>query len=419
MIKRLRKRFVRLSMILISVVLIVFYMFTMLVVFLRETENVQETLKNYSSESYYSQYFDLGVSDEKVNKFAIDSGSICVVNVDAEGNLSVLDIARGHIQENLLQQIVEHIVDGRVEFGILLNYNLFYYKTVINDGCRIAFADSSRYLLYLRDMFYADGIVFLIALFVLLFIVRQLAKIFIKPVQKAWEQQQNFIADASHELKTPLTVILTNCDILQSHPEASLQDEMKWIESTNEEAVHMKEMVNKMLLLAKSENTKPGKINTYVNISELATKVVLQFDPVAYEAGVTLNSEIEDDVEIKADNTAVNQIIHILVDNAVKYAGIDGLVTLRLHRFKNAVYLSATNTGEPIPEEDLPHLFERFYRSDKARTAGSGYGLGLSICKSLAEQQKAVITVKSDRENGTEFTVIFKKQKPRKKSNEN
>ncbi len=419
MIKKLRKRFVRLSMVLISVVLVVFYMFTMLVVFLRETENVQETLKNYSSESYYSQDFDLGVLDEKVNKFAIDSGSICVVSVDSLGHIRVLDIASGHIADDLLQTIVEHITEGKVEFGILLNYNLFYYKTTVPSGYRIAFADSSRYTLYLRDMFYADGIIFLIALFVLLFIVRQLAKIFIKPVQKAWEQQQNFIADASHELKTPLTVILTNCDILQTHPDSTVQDQMKWIESTNEEAIHMKEMVNKMLFLAKSENTKPGKITTYINVSELATKVILQFDPVAYEAGVTLNSEIEEDVVIKADSTAVNQIIHILVDNAVKYAGFGGLVTLRLHRFKNSVYLSTNNTGEPIPAEDLPHLFERFYRSDKARTAGSGYGLGLSICKSLAEQQKAVINVKSDRENGTEFTVVFKKQKQRKKNTEN
>ena len=419
MIKKLRKRFVGLSMALISVVLIVFYLFTMLVVFLRETENVQETLKNYSSESYYSRYFDLGVTDESVNRFAIDSGSICVVSVDASGRIKVLDIARGRIAEDLLKPIVEHIVEGQVQFGILLNYNLLYYKTPIGTGYHIAFADSSRYMIYMRDMLYADGIIFLIVLFVLLFIIHRLAKIFIKPVQKAWEQQQNFIADASHELKTPLTVILTNCDILQTHPDSTLQEQMKWIESTNEEAVHMKEMVNKMLILAKSENMKHAKITDYFNVSELVTKVVLQFDPVAYEAGVALDSKIEDGIEIKADPTAVNQIIHILVDNAVKYAGFGGVVTLRLYRIKNKVFLSTNNTGDPIPEEDLPHLFERFYRSDKARTAGSGYGLGLSICKSLAEQQKALITVSSNKDSGTSFTVIFRNQKQRKKNEKN
>ena len=405
-------------MIMISVVLLVFYVFTMLIVFLRETENVQETLKNYSSESYSSEFFDLGVIDEKVNKFAIDAGSICVVSVDETGRIKVLDIARGHIADDILSLVVEHITAGDVTFGILIQYNLFYYQTQVGNTTRIAFADSSRYLLYMRDMLYADSIIFLIALFVLLFIVRQLAKIFIKPVQKAWEQQQNFIADASHELKTPLTVILTNCDILQSHPEETVQDQMKWIDSTNEEAVHMKELVNKMLFLAKSENTKPQKLKEYINISELATKVMLQFDPVAFEAGVTLTSEIEDDVKAKADPTAMTQIIHILVDNAVKYAGLGGVVTLRLHKFKNNVFLSTNNTGDPIPEEDIPHIFERFYRSDKARTAGSGYGLGLSICKSLAEQQKATISVKSNITSGTEFTVKFKNQKPPKKNKE-
>ena len=112
----------------------------------------------------------------------------------------------------------------------------------------------------------------------------------------------------------------------------------------------------------------------------------------------------------------IYQIIHILLDNAIKYSGIGGEVNLCLkqrysYSFKgrsNYIYLSTRNTGTPIPEEDIPHIFERFYRSDKARTSGNGYGLGLSICKNLAQLHNADINVVSNEKIGTIFTVKFK-----------
>ena len=121
---------------------------------------------------------------------------------------------------------------------------------------------------------------------------------------------------------------------------------------------------------------------------------------------------------MKGDAVALNQIVHILLDNAVKYAGVGGeaVLTLKKRRAYHLkrfigydIYLSAKNTGTPIPQEDMPYIFERFYRSDKARTAGGGYGLGLSICKNLASLHGADITVSSDEVNGTLFTVRFKK----------
>ena len=419
MIKKLRNRFVRLSMILISVVLILFFGVVTGVLFMEETNSVQETLKTYASETYFSRYFVLGRNNDDPNSFAIDPATICVVGLNEFGDISLLDTGKGVMDADVLEYCTAFAARSDYEFGIIPHYRLFYYKTQIGLGYRIAFADSGRFYVYLRDMLYADGILFLGVLLVLYVINRQLAKIFIKPVQKAWDQQQNFIADASHELKTPLTVILANCDILQAHPQETVQEQMKWVESTNEEATHMKELVNKMLFLAKNEAMRPPQNPDLINISELATRVVLQFEPVAYEAGVEIESEIEPSVMLKADATAVNQVIHILVDNAVKYAGLGGNVFLKLKRSKNTVILSTKNTGNPIPPEDLPHIFERFYRSDKARTAGSGYGLGLAICKSLAEQQNADITVTSDEENGTEFIVKFNKQRNRKKYSEN
>lgn len=414
MIKRLRRRFVLLSMALISVVMLFFFIVIAAVLYIQITQSVQTTLKNYTSEDYLFQYYTLGEENIEVHSNTFDSASVCVVGVNDVGTIAVLDIGKGHIDPDKLEYFVRYVMKSDYEFGILMKYNLFYYKANVGFGYRIAFADSSRYSMYLKDMLYMDMILYFLALGVLYIIIRLLSGIFIKPVQKAWAQQQNFIADASHELKTPLTVILANCDILHAHPHETVESQMKWVNGTDEEATHMKDLVEKMLFLAKNENMRPQKITEQVNISDLAMQVVLQFEPVAYEAGVELDSDIEDGIVITADSTSVNQIIHILVDNAVKYAGIAGKATLRLRRVKNTVLLSASNTGRPIPKEDLPHIFERFYRSDKARTSGSGYGLGLAICKSLVEQQNATIDVISDMTTGTEFTIRFNKQKQKK-----
>ena len=114
---------------------------------------------------------------------------------------------------------------------------------------------------------------------------RFMARIFIRPVEKAWSQQQNFIADASHELKTPLTVILANTNILQEHKADTINNQYKWIESTQVEANHMKELVDKMLILAKSDNMKVNNMFSDVDMSELATRLCLQFEPIAFENG--------------------------------------------------------------------------------------------------------------------------------------
>ncbi len=412
MLKKLKRRFVTLSMLLVSVVVVIFYVFTTAIIFYRITESVQNTLKNYASESFFSKYFQIGMEGGEPEDFnVIDAGSVCVVSVSERGEIAFLDAGRAYMDETVLRSAVQSALNADGNFGGVMRYNLFYYKTATSFGARIAFADSTRYFAYLKEILLDDSILFLVVLVVLWIINRRLAGIFIKPVERAWRQQQNFIADASHELKTPLTVILANCNILQAHRLASVEDQMKWIDSTNEEATHMKELVDKMLYLAKAENGRQSNDFADVDLSELCMRLSLQFEPVAYENGVRLTCDLEDNVHVTAEPTAVNQIIHILVDNAVKYAGLGGEVTLRLYKHQNSVYLNAHNTGDPIPKEDLPHIFERFYRSDKSRTTGGGYGLGLAICKSLVEQQKAEISVSSDAENGTDFTVRFKKSK--------
>ncbi len=400
----------------ICAVLITFYLFTVALFFMTMTFDLRAVLQQYSATAELKTVPFIGENDENDSVFALYSGNVCVVEVKELGSIAILEFSRANIDEAILSRAVSYVMNSEYEFGHINSVNLFFSKTKIDFGYRIAFADSTQYYSYMKIFFFDGAILIVLTLLFFWGIMRFLAEMCLRPVEKAWTQQKNFIADASHELKTPLTVILTNSGILKSHKEDSVENQLKWIDSTYEEANHMKELVDKLLLLAKTDNMSQKNMFTDVNMSELAMQLALQYEPVAFEKGVMLLSDIDRNINIKGDSVALNQIIHILLDNAIKYSGENGEVTLSLKRRQSYslrnrngyIYLSTHNTGTPIPEEDIPFIFERFYRSDKARTSGSGYGLGLSICKNLAQLHNADISVVSNKERGTVFTVKFK-----------
>ncbi|MBR3767653.1 MAG: HAMP domain-containing histidine kinase [Clostridia bacterium] len=416
MLKKLRRRFVTISMSIICSVLVFFYLFSGAVFFVSITMDMRSVLETFSESSALTGIPEIGGKNTDDSIFALHSGNVCVVEVQDLGSIAILDFSRANMDEAILSRAVSYVLQSGYSFGHINELNLFYNKTDIKFGSRIAFSDSTQYFSYLETILFDGAILIFLSSLFLWGIMRFLAKMSLKPVEKAWMQQKNFIADASHELKTPLTVILTNSGILKSHPEASVGQQIQWVDSTFEEATHMKELVDKLLLLAKTDDMNQKNMFTDVNLSDLTMQLALQYEPVAFEKGIMLYSDIDKDIHIDGDRVALNQIIHILLDNAIKYSDPEGEVTLSLkkrHTYSfrkdtGYVYLSTRNTGTPIPQEDIPHLFERFYRSDKARTAGGGYGLGLSICKNLAQLHNADISVTSDVENGTVFTVKFK-----------
>ena len=230
--------------------------------------------------------------------------------------------------------------------------------------------------------------------------------------------RREFTANVSHELKTPLTVILANLRILLSHKDATIRDELQWVESTQEEAGRMKKLVENLLFLARSDAKSTPMLYSTFSFSDLILGCLLTFEPVAFEQGVMIEDEISDDIFISGDAPQIRQLVAILLDNACKYAGIadvleksgssDKKVTVTLTSENEKIKLTVHNTGKAIPEEDLPHLFERFYRTDKsrARTDG-GYGLGLAIAQTIAKNHHGKITVVSAKNLGTSFTVTF------------
>ena len=234
-----------------------------------------------------------------------------------------------------------------------------------------------------------------------------LSRWLVRPVEEGWRRQQQFVADASHELKTPLTVLLADADILLARGEDTVDSQRKWVESIREEGLRMKGLVQDLLYLARGDAGQRARPREAVSLTDAVESCVLAFEPVAFEAGLTLDSELAPGLSVLGDGEELRRLGAILLDNACKYCGPGGRITVTLKGGERAA-LTVHNTGEPIPAEAQAHLFERFYRADAARSRETGgYGLGLSIASAIVEEHRGKIGVRSAPGEGTAFTVTL------------
>lgn len=243
-----------------------------------------------------------------------------------------------------------------------------------------------------------------LALFFLLSLL--LARWAVKPVEEAWRQQKQFVSDASHELKTPLTVITTNAELLQSgdFDEAA---QSRFADNLLTMSRQMRGLVEGLLELARVDAGTVARTMEDLDLSALCAEAALPFEPVCFERGLTLTTEPGQNIRVHGSAAHLRQTVEILLDNAQKYAHGGTEVTLRLERRgKGHCVLSVTDTGDPIAPEDLPHLFERFYRADKARARNGSFGLGLAIAQQVAQAHRGRIWCES-REGVTRFSLLL------------
>ena len=293
-----------------------------------------------------------------------------------------------------LRDILSQCLEQNQTEGTVEDYHLRYL--VEDNGLyrKLAFVDMSMEQATLARVIRSYLVIALAALLVLLGIAAAASRWVTRPVERAWRQQRQFLSDASHELKTPLTVILSNAELLEG---AALPEKpARWSGNIRCEAEQMRTLVEQMLTLARADNgVRPAAMEP-VNFSDVATECVLSFEPVAFEAGKPLEDHVAEDVTVTGDRDRLRHLISILLDNAVKYGAPGGTITLTLERTERQARLTVANPGDPIPPEHLPHLFERFYRADSSRGEQSGFGLGLSIADTIAREHKGSLRAESD-----------------------
>ena len=328
--------------------------------------------------------------------------------------MALADRSGATVPEALLVKAIPAVVGAAEPWGYLPETGLYCAKHETGGNLIVAFADGSAADGWrsLALVLTAVGLGALGLLFLLNLVFSRWA---LRPVQQAWAQQQQFIADASHELKTPLTVILANNAILRQRGGDTIASQRQWIESTQMEAERMQGLVTDMLDLARPAadgGTAADKPATIVDVSRLVEGEALTFEAVAFERELAWECAVEEGVSARGNAARLQRAVAVLLDNACKYTEPGGTVSVELRAAAGDAVLSVRNTGEPIDAADLPHLFDRFYRADKARThntadgdGAGGYGLGLVIARDIAQSHKGSLTVTSTAQEGTTFTL--------------
>ena len=301
-----------------------------------------------------------------------------------------------------LVDIVTAALSADSDEGVLAEHHLRYLRQTGLLSTRIAFTDSTLEQATLRSLLTGSLLIGLAALAVLFACSYVLSGAVTRPVDRAWQQQKQFLSDASHELKTPLTVILSSAELLE---QSAAPEQKQYVDNVRAESRRMKRLVEDMLTLSRVDRGGEHLPDTTADLSDAAADAALRFEPVAYEAGHTLSYDIAPGLLVRGDSGKLEQAVAVLLDNAIKYAAPGTEVRLDAARQGKNACLWVENEGDPIPADKLPHIFDRFYRADASRTDGGSFGLGLPIARALVEAHRGPL--RCDSGHTTRFTITL------------
>jgi len=328
------------------------------------------------------------------------------VTTDAEGNRRV--VSSGYYDltdESLIEEILRQTENSSEESGVLRQYNLRFIREPWPFGELLVFVDISGEIATLNGLLKTCLMVGVLSFGAFFLVSLLLARWAVRPVERAWDQQRQFVADASHELKTPLTVIMTNAELLQQ-PLYTEQERQTFSDSILIMSRQMRELLERLLDLARVDNGTAKMEFARLNFSMLVEETLLLFEPVYFEHQLLLDSTLEEGIFLMGSESHLRQVLDILLDNGRKYTHRDGMVKVRLTRSGSGCLLSVAGPGEAISREYLKRIFERFYRIDKARRRDGSYGLGLAIAKSIISEHKGKIWAESEGGINTFFVQL-------------
>lgn len=341
--------------------------------------------------------------NQKDNSIPKSFGSIefFVIMADKNGNyLSCMN--NDDLTYEDAQQYITKILNSKKSNGMTDSYQ--YYNMEKNNGTLIALTDKSEEQKVMKQFMRTTIMIGALTLILLSFAGYYLSKKSIEPIKSAFEKQKQFISDASHELKTPLTVISANADVL-----ADEIGENKWLNYIKSQTDRMNLLVNDLLNLTRIENNNANFIFVDFNLSLAITNTALPFECRAFETNKKFIVDIEDGLTINGSEQHIKQMTAIFIDNALKYSNDGGIIRVSLRKQNDKKILSIYNTGSGVKESEKDKIFERFYRSDDSRTRTSigGYGLGLAIAKSIIDKHKFKISVENIEGKSINFIIIM------------
>ena len=398
MIKRLRFKFVCINMAIVTAMLYV--IFSLIIFFMGLGMQIQNRnmMQNILENAFRP--------DWEMRDWREDWRPFFIVRIGPRGELAAFDGSFfEEIEENQVRSIAREAMELEGESGTLVKQKLRFQKRDTPNGRIIAFSDMSAEMRTMENLIRTCLFIGIISFLSFLVISYLLARWAVRPVETAWNQQRQFVADASHELKTPLTVIMTNAELLQS-PTYDESQRRGMLDSILTMSHQMRGLVESLLELARVDNGGTKMAFEELDLSELVSEGLLPFEPVYFEKDLLLESAIEAGIRVKGSASHLRQVLDILLDNGAKYTIPGSRVLVKLHRQGSHVLLSVANPGEAISREDLKNIFKRFYRIDKARAMNHSYGLGLSIADSIVREHKGKIWAESGNGINTFFVQL-------------
>jgi len=293
--------------------------------------------------------------------------------------------------------------------SLLFEQNEYHFQiTPIDDSqdLFIVFQDSQRDRNLLAALVTGLSIAGIVCMILSIFGSLFMANKAMVPIRKSWQQQKNFLADASHEFRTPLAIIQTNLEIVRDSPEETVLSQEHWLNNIFEETLCMTKLVESLLFLARADSHQQLLTKDQFSLDQTIIIAAELFRPVAAVQGITLDLQVNVPIPYCGDEAKLRQVVGILLDNAIRHTLTGGKITINLEKSQQGILLSVTDTGEGINPDHLQNIFERFYQSDTSRSKG-GTGLGLSIAKWIVESHKGKISALSTPGKGSVFTVLL------------
>lgn len=341
-----------------------------------------------------------GNDNQKIKRQEYDySTSVVLKNKD----IMVLSNSLKETTDKDILNMTKELQKDKKRFGSIDDY-IYLVRTLRSGNTVYIFVDNKEALQNSKQFFIVSIFIFLLSVIVFTIISYYLSRWMIKPSEKAIKNQKIFVANISHDLKTPITIIKANADLIEN--EVKNKKSIKYIKQETEKLNHL---VNEMLTLTRIDNTISKENFKSFNFGDSLFDVVLPFESIAYEKGIRFNINIDEVTDYFGDESNIQKLAEILIDNAMSYTAKGGIVDVDAYENSKVVTLSVTNTGEPISDEKKVEIFDRFYRESKSReSTGNHYGLGLSIASTIVKKHNGKISIESKNGKNT-FTVTLPK----------
>lgn len=401
MFKRLKRKMLALNLIILTVLLLAI----LSILYITNSHNIQGSIELELTRITSEDNFRGPLAVPPVEgDFSLTERNVSfVIITDLDGNIT--DTFSNFGADSSLYNEASMLVDSNHGSFELDDSHWSYKQAIYNNYIMYGFLDTSSENTYLTTMLYSYIAVFVASFLAVYAISSFITKRSINGIKEAFVKQKQFIANASHEIKTPLAIISTNADILIENDKSN-----KWLNNIRYETERMSKLTKDLLYLTKMSEEIPGEIvKSRVNLSELVESTTLTFEALAYGKDIKVDYDITSDIFADIDGNQFGQVFHILIDNAIKYTPKSGNIYIKLELIHNTIIYSIKNSGDGINSEDIDNIFDRFYMGDKSRSANEkSYGLGLSIAKTIIDNHQGKIYCESEVDGDTTFFIKIK-----------